>query len=164
MLDELMPQSLADVAKQLGTEPFEVVRLLVAANAVPTGTLQVDHETVDRLRATGRIEASWWDGVTLPQDANVRRARVRAAVQLLVERKRIGEQTTRLDNVWRGLGADDQRLLHGALLALAEEGVLRLGATPIGLVVSIEAQAADTADRLVAGKHDSPGLQALLEG
>ena len=164
MLDELMPLGLADAARKLGTEPFEVVRLLVAANAVPHGPLQVDGEAIERLREAGRIEPSWWDGISLPKDANARRARIRAAVQLLIDKDRVGEATTRMDNVWRGLRAEDQQLLQGALMALAEEGVLRLGATPIGLVVSIEPKATDTATRLVAGKHDSPGLKALLEG
>src|SRR5687767_14283894 len=120
MLEELMPVGLADAARKLGTEPFEVVRLLVAANAVPQGPLQLGPDAVDRLREIGRIEAGWWEGVTLPKDANPRRARVRAAIQLLIDKERFGDATTRMDNVWRGLRVDEQQLLQGALMALAE--------------------------------------------
>lgn len=163
MLDELMPHGLADAARELGTDPFEVVRLLVAANAVPKGALQVDGETIDRLREIGKIDASWWDGVPLPKDTNARRARVRAAVHLLAERERFGDAGTRMDNVWRGLPPTDQHVLQAALMTLAEEGMIRVVATPIGLMVSIEPKAQDAALRFVAGMHESPGLKALLE-
>lgn len=164
MLDELTSLGLADAARKLDIEPFEVVRLLVATEAVPNGPLRVGGESIERLRAAGGIEETWWEGVVLPKDASPGWARLRAAVQLLIDKGRVGDATTRIDNVWRGLRAEDQRLLQGAFMVLAEEGVLRLDATPVGLVVSIEPKATDTATRLVAGKHESPGLKALLEG
>lgn len=49
MLDEFRPLTLSDVAKQLGTDPFEVVRLLVQAKAMPDN-MQFKAEHVDKLR------------------------------------------------------------------------------------------------------------------
>jgi hypothetical protein len=49
MLDEFRPLTITDVAKQLQTDPFEVMRLLVAAKAVPEG-LVFTPEHVERLR------------------------------------------------------------------------------------------------------------------
>ncbi len=51
MLDEMRPVGLTDVAKQLGTDPFELMRRLVAAGAVPE-TLQFTRDQIERLRET----------------------------------------------------------------------------------------------------------------
>jgi hypothetical protein len=46
---DFRPLTLAEVAKALGTQPFEVMRLLVAAGNVPP-ILLFSPEQVDRLR------------------------------------------------------------------------------------------------------------------
>lgn len=54
MMDDFRPLTLSDVARQLGLDPFEVVRLLVQAGALPDN-MQFKAEHVDRLRqATGK--------------------------------------------------------------------------------------------------------------
>lgn len=49
MLDEMRPVGLTEVAKQLGIDPFELVRRMVAAGAVPP-TMQFTQAQVERLR------------------------------------------------------------------------------------------------------------------
>lgn len=49
MLDEMRAVGLSDVAKQLGIDPFELVRRMVAAGAVPD-TLQFTQAQVEKLR------------------------------------------------------------------------------------------------------------------
>jgi hypothetical protein len=49
MLDEFRPLNLSDVAKQLGTDPFEIVRLLTQSKSVPE-SWQFKAEQIDRLR------------------------------------------------------------------------------------------------------------------
>ena len=162
MLDDLKPIGLKAAAQRIGADPFEVVRLLVAASAAPEGALFVDPEIVDKLRGIGRIEAPWWSGVSLPKDANRSRARVRAAIKLLLDRGRVGEDRTRMDNVWRGLEPDNRQLLERSLVVLANAGMVRITPSPIGRLVSIEPSAAADARKLAAGKLEPPGLAALL--
>lgn len=164
MLDELKPVTLVEAARRIGTDPFEVVRLLVAAGAFPEGTLLIDGEIVEKLRGIGRIEPPWWAGVTLPKDANPARARVRAAIQLLLDKGRVGEDRTRMDNVWRGLEPAECRLVERAMIALASDGLVRITPSAIGPLLSIEPSAVDAAKKLTAGKFEPPGLRALLTG
>ncbi len=162
MLDELEPLGLTEAARRIGTDPFEVVRLLVAAGAVPEGPLLVEAEIVDKLRGIGRIEPSWWADASLPKDTEPARARVRAAVQLLLDKGRVGEERTRMDNVWRGLDEGDRRLLERAFAVFSEEGMVRISPSSIGPMLSIEPVAVEAAKKFAAGKLDSPGLRALL--
>lgn len=161
MLDEFRTVGLTDAARRLEIDPFDVVRLLVADGRV-AATFRFDAASLERLRTVGRIEASWWTGVTLPADTSPIRARVRAAVQLLQQRGHVGENRTRLDNVWRGLPADQQDALKRCLAALGEDGLLELVATPIGTMVSVSARSLELVQRVVAGAA-TPALQAALE-
>jgi hypothetical protein len=164
MLDELRPKGLKEAALSLGVEPFEVVRLLIAADAVPPGAMRLDDELLGTLREVGGIEASWWAGDDeLPEDDDPRRARVRAALGALLAREIIGDATTRLDNVWRGLSPDDQLVLQAAFTALAEDGLLALLATPVGLKVAVVAGKQVEAQTIVDGSGSSASLDALLQ-
>lgn len=164
MLDDLAPVGLADAARRLGTEPFEVVRLLVAAAAVPEGPLMIDATLIERLREIGGIEPTWWHDQALPKDKSPARARVRAALEMLISRGRVGDQQTRMDNVWRGLDPADQEALQLGLGALAEDGVLRITATPVGLKISVEAGQKERAEKIASGKEESAPLSAALAG
>lgn len=53
MLDDLRPKTLSEVAKQLGVDPFEVVRLLVVTRTVPE-RWAFSSDQIDRLRAAGK--------------------------------------------------------------------------------------------------------------
>jgi len=164
MLSEFQPLGLSDAARQLGVDPFEVVRLAVAAGKGLDKPMQFDADLVDELRQLGQIDDPWWDAVDLPEDPNPLRQRVRAALQLLIDKGVQGDTTTRMDNIWRGLPFDDQSLLQQAVMVLAEEAALRVVGSPVGLMVSIEPSAADTVKALAAGTSESAGLQSLYQG
>lgn len=162
MLDELRPMGLGAAARRLGVDLFEVVRLVVATDT-PSEQLGFSPEQVENLRAFGGIEGPWWPDVELPEDEHPLRQRVRAAVQQLVARGLVGEHTTRMDNVWRGLPVDDQLFLQTALTTLGEEGVLVIAATPSGVRVSVAEARLDTARAIADGRLDTPGLTALYQ-
>lgn len=165
MLSEFHPLGVTDAARRLGLDPFEVVRLLVASGkASDDGAPVYSAELVEELRVFGRIDPPWWGGVDLPDDANPLRQRVRAALQLLLEKGVVGDATTRMDNVWRGLPFEDQGLLQQAVMVLAEEGALRVVGSPVGLLVSIDPAAKATVEGLAAGTKESAGLSALYQG
>lgn len=162
MLEELRPLGVSDAAKRLGIDVFEVVRLLVASGTTPEH-LQLSPDHVERLRVFGGIEAPWWGEAELPEDEHPLRQRVRAAVQLLIDRGFVGDTTTRMDNVWRGLPDDDQAFLQTALTVIGEEGLLAVVATPVGVQVAIAPDRLDTARAIADGSHDTPGLTALYQ-
>ncbi len=162
MLDELTPMNLVSAAAKLGVSPFEVIRLLVASDGVPAN-MQFTTEQVARLREVGQIEDTWWPGVDLPDDANPLRQRVRAALQLLIDRGHVADSMTRMDNVWRGLTEDDCGLVNDALLALVDEGHLNQVSRPNGTMISVNPASSDTIQQLASGAADTPGLSELYE-
>lgn len=151
-----------DAAKRIGLDVFEVVRLLVASGQMPEH-LQLSREQVDALREVGGVDLPWWDSVTLPEDGKPSRARVRAALQQLLDRGHVGDALTRMDNVWRGLPDADQVLLQAALTVLGEEGHLAIVATPVGVKVAIPAGAEATIRSIADGSADPDGLAALYQ-
>lgn len=163
MLDELQSLGLVGAARALGVDPFEVMRLRVAAGHASDAELRFTQEEIDTLRTLGGIEGSWWESVELPEDANPLRQRVRAAVDQLIKRGRIGETRTRMDNVWRGLPYADQEFLQQALSTLADEGVLQLASAPTGLEISVATDALPRAASLAQGEIDTDGLTALYQ-
>ena len=164
MRDDLRPLSLTDAARSLGIDPFEVVRLLVASEAMPEGAPFLTAERVEALRELGGIEAAWWEGARLPEDANPRRRRLRAALALLAARGHVGTEATRLDNVTRGLPAAEQRFLGTALRALADDGLLSVEVRPVGVVVAIVASAAGRVRSIADGIETPASVAGLLGG
>ncbi len=162
MLDELRPMTVGDAARSLGIDVFEVVRLLVASRTADEN-LSVNAEVVSELRTFGGIQDSWWEGAAEPSDANPERGRLRAALQLLRDRGHLGTNTTRMDNVWRGLSAADQDFLQTALSILGEEGHLALVASPVGIQVSIHDDSKNIIDAIIDKGTMTSGLNAIFE-
>lgn len=163
MLDDLRSVGLNDAARKLGCDPFDVVRLLVASGRKDL-SFRFDSATLEALRTLARIDPPWWDGVALPADPSPGRARMRAAVQLMQARGHVGDNRTRMDNVWRGLGPDDQDLLRIGLQALGEDGLLDVAPSPIGMMVSVQPRALDQVLQFVAGRTTPAALKVVLEG
>ncbi len=163
MLDDLTPRGLHQAARELGVDPFGVVALLVAADAVPVGSIRLDHQSIEQLRISGGIEPSWWEQVTLPDDADPRRARVRAALHLLLDRGFVGEVSTRHDNLWRGLESGEAAMLRDAVAGLAEEGVLSLTASYNGQKVAVTADQRETAEAIAGGRLASSAVDSILD-
>ena len=156
-LQELLPMDLNTVARNLGVDPVEGVRLLVASGHDVSSSLDVPASLVETLRDQAGIEASWWSDA----DASEPKARVQALLQKLLERGLIGDATTRMDNCWRGLSDDDQDLIEQAVQVLVEEKVLRCVGTPMGLHLSVDADMRAAAEGLSTGSSSLDALDEL---
>lgn len=156
MLSELRPAGLVDAAKSLGVDPFELVRLAVASGSPPE-RLVFSADTIAALRAFGGLE-DWWKDAGLPKDPSVRRARMRFLGRKLLEGGFVGDKATRLDNLWRGLGADDRAAIEQAVSGMLQEGVVRTVATVKGPMISVTPQGVAALQQFV---QNGGGLQAL---
>ena len=155
MLEDLRPMGLTEVARQLGIDPFEVVRLMVVAR-MPAEQLRFTSDQVERIRQAGGIEA-WWSGAKPATDS---RARVRMVAQQMVERGFVGEKTTRADNLWRGLPLDEAEVVRNAVAAMVKEGWLITVASAKGAQVAILPRALEEMKRLADGKSE-PGFLGM---
>lgn len=162
MLEALMPMDLHGAADALGVHPFEVVRLAVMKDG-GLDRLTVSRETVESLRDFGGLEV-WWEEHSLPADENPRRAAVRGVLDQLVQREIVGEKTTRLDNLWRGLdGASREAAEHG-VMTLLELGALNSVGSPGGVRVSLHPDQLEMARGVVARGQAPAELAAVWEG
>jgi hypothetical protein len=149
-----------DLAVRLGLHPFDVVRILAARGGLPAG-LASEPAEVDRLRQAGGIEV-WWTGSHPIEDDAVRaRGVLRSVARELVQRGIQGDRTTRADNVWRGLEAEDQRTARRALNLLIQERFVRTLATPVGNHVSVIPDQVGAMQRIAAGSDMPASLAAL---
>lgn len=162
MYEELLPIGLVGAARRLGVEPLEVVRLMVVTDSVTPGYVVTD-DHLRKLAEVGRIESGWWDGVELPADANPARARVRAALHLLIERAPAGAPV-RMDNLWRGLPVDDQALIEDALNALADDERVEIECADSGVLVCVPPSQVEALKAIATGKAKSDILDALVQG
>ena len=67
MLDEFRQLGLSDAARELGVDPFEVVRLIVAFGP-EDAPLTMKLDQVSALRVKAGIE-DWWTDATLPDES-----------------------------------------------------------------------------------------------
>ncbi|MCB9684112.1 MAG: hypothetical protein H6738_00820 [Alphaproteobacteria bacterium] len=163
MLDELGPVGLADAARELGCEPFDVIQLAVSARGgIGSSPLVFTRAELEKMRGMGGFESTWWTDVQLPADASPELARVRAAVQQLQMRGYVGDKQTRVDNVWRGLDLETRDLLRRAIAALVADGLLVATGTSAGIQVSIAAGGVGAVQDLVGGKATPESLKAEL--
>jgi len=155
MLEELRPIGLRDVARDLGIDPFEVVRLLVVADAFPE-RLEFTADHVEQIRKVGGIEHWWTEG--WPEE---RRELILDTVRRLIDGGIHGDRGTRVDNLWRGLPTDEQALLQQLVTSLVQSGHLATFMTPRGVQVSLTSTAVDTLKQVVAGETELGSISAL---
>lgn len=161
MFEELLPTGLTSAARRLGVEPLEVVRLMVVSDTVTPGFI-VTPEHLHKLQRLGGIEGGWWQGIELPEDASPARARVRAALGLLL--KQGADGPIRMDNLWRGLSLDDQGLIEEALNLLADEEIVLVENAEMGVVVSVPPASRDRVQRISDGAEQVESLEPLFAG
>ena len=162
MLHELRPMGFAEAARHLGVDIFEMVRILTNTDGMPD-RLVFEADQLIKIKTDAGIESSWWTDESLPKDHNPGRQRVRAALQLLLDRGHIGAPGTRMDNVGRGLSPDDQSLVSEALNALASDGLMSIHTTPVATLVYINETGKARIAEIAAGKGDTAALSALYE-
>jgi len=132
-LDAFQPLSLVSAARQLEVHPFELVRILVACEALPEDlTLRPDAlPNVSRMAGLER----WWDDGRLDQvDPLPRSVAVALCAKLSAH---AAEAPTRFDNVFRGMSAAHQPVARRVVQRLTQAGLLRTTPTPTGMHLAI---------------------------
>jgi hypothetical protein len=152
--------TLSDVARELAIHPFDLIRVLVANNALP-GTLSFDEGDVGNIRRIGGIETWWTADTERPPDDIPERGLLRALCGQLVARGTIGDHATRLDNLLRGLDTHEQLTLRGLVQGLMQAGLLASRNTASGLQVSV-VEGREYAITDIAEGGEVPGEAAAL--
>lgn len=160
MMSEFLPHSLGAASKQLGIEPFELTRLVVAAGE-PVGRMEFTAAQIEAIRKFAGIEWWWGDGSTTPTDEIPLRGVLRGILQRMLEGKRIGDQRTRQDNLWRGLGSRQRRFVEDSIDVLVEHGLISVRAEVAGVMVSIRPEAIERVQALAEGRDVPDDLARL---
>lgn len=160
MMPEFLPTSLGTACKQLGIEPFELTRLVVAAGE-PVGRLEFTPTQIESLRKFAGIERWWTEGTSTPTDEIALRGLLRGILQRMLESKRIGDQRTRQDNLWRGLPSRQRRFVEDSVDVLVEHGLISVRAEATGVMVSIRPEAVERVQALSEGRDVPDDLARL---
>jgi hypothetical protein len=160
MIEDLRPVGLVEASRRLKVDPFELVRIELGL----AGKLERLTFTADRLAILARdggIETRWLDPAKLPATPA---GRVREAFGELGRRGFVGNKTTRLENLGRGLPPAEADMIRRAAPLMAEEGLLQLSAGPLGALVAVKPGAESRIAAVAAGTQESRGLlDALTE-
>jgi len=144
------PKTFSDGARSLEIDPFELIRLLVLSDSMPLD-LVVGEEHLERARHFGGIGSLLGDEVS-GLDFSDRSALLKVVLQRMMESGQIGQQTLRLDNIWRGMEAEAIEFLQNAITALVEHGYLDSYSSVRSVQVSISADALDAVRAIVDGE------------
>ena len=135
-LEALTKLDLTDVARELAIHPFDLIRILVSEKRLPE-TLRFETSDVEEIRKLGGIETWWDEDVGRSDDEVPERGLLRDLCAQLVERGTVGHNSTRLDNVLRGLETEEQILVRVLIQGMVTMGILESRNTPRGLHVSV---------------------------
>ena len=149
-LDLFEKLRVSQISGALDLHPFEVARLLGQAGEMPR-TLQFEESDIDRIRELAGVETWWSNGGATVDDEIPGRALVRSAAKLLLDRGVVDDNTTRADNLFRGLEAADQFVVRRAVNHLIREEVIQSIATSQGLHLRVD-------------KDQVPVLQSIADG
>ena len=127
----------SQIASSLDLHPFEVARLLGQVGGLPR-TLAFEEADIDRVRELAGVETWWGSNAPKIEDDVPGRALVRIAAQMLLDREVVGEQTTRADNLFRGLEPADQFVVRRAVNHLIREEVIKSIPTSQGLHLQVD--------------------------
>ncbi|MBA2321318.1 MAG: hypothetical protein H0V89_09195 [Deltaproteobacteria bacterium] len=160
MIEDLRPLGLVEAARRLRIDPFELVRIEVGlGNRLERLTFAPERLAV--LARDGGIETSWLDETRLQATPAVR---VREAFGELARRGFVGDKSTRLDNLTRGLSLAEADTVRRASPQMAEEGLLLIHSGPLGALVSVQPGQEARLAAVAAGTTESRGLlQAMTE-
>lgn len=158
MLDSFRPKRLSGLAQALHIDPFEVVRLSVAA-----GVSLDDHafsaEDLTALEAFAGVQTWFARGPSIT-DESAARGYVRSGIKALLDGGFVGSSTTRLDNLWRGVPAELRPQLEQAIGALLQGGDLASVASPKGTQVSVT----ESSSKAMSAFANDGTLPASLNG
>ncbi|MFT4979357.1 MAG: hypothetical protein ACI8S6_005267 [Myxococcota bacterium] len=161
-LESFRKLSLADVARELGLRPFDIARILGQHEPGMPAELQFDADIVARIREFAGVEI-WWrpDAPLDADDANRSRAMVRTLAAKLLAHQERGPDSTRADNLFRGLEGADQLLIRRAVNQMIREGLLQSVSTVSGLHVVVDEVQVDTLQAIASGAQIPDNIAAL---
>ena len=114
MLDDLKPYTMMGLSKELGTDPYELMRLRVMSQS-SLSSLAMSSTEAERIRAFSGIERLCDRLPASTREGLSGHLWVPALLALFLEKKWFGEQTIRMDNVWRGLSSDDTGIVKNVV-------------------------------------------------
>jgi hypothetical protein len=145
-------------ARWLEVHPFEVIRTLVYAEALPAD-LRLEDDDVERARVAGGIER-WWEGATIPEsEADLLRHLLLTVCDRLTADN---GATTRCDNLFRGLERPRRYFLRRAVNEIVRMGYLEICMTTRGLSVTLPAGSSAALKRLADDPQQIAALLATL--
>jgi hypothetical protein len=148
----------SQIASSLDLHPFEVARLLGQVGGMPH-TLAFEEADIERVRELAGVETWWGNNVSFIEDGIPGRGLVRNAAQMLLDREVVGDNTTRADNLFRGLDPADQFVVRRAVNHLIRDEVLTSIPTSQGLHLRV-----DTAKvSILQGIADGSDIPSSLE-
>ena len=153
-LDLFEKLRVSQIAGALDLHPFEVARLMGQAGEIPR-TLQFEEADIDRVRELAGVETWWSNGGATVDDEIPGRALVRSAAQMLLERDVVDDNTTRADNLFRGL------VVRRAVNHLIREEVLRSIPTSQGLHLRVDKDKVAVLKSIADGSGIPESLQEL---
>lgn len=141
-VDLLRRHTVDRAAQALELHPFDVVRILVADDALPPD-LRLDASHLERVRQRGGLE-QWWVSPPPPPPGEGRaQALVRAMLERMIERAVVEPRRTRADNLFRGLDPEGQVVLRRAVNILIRDQLFTSHMATEGLMVALTPEAAD---------------------
>ena len=151
---------MSQIASTLDLHPFEVARLMGQAGGLPR-TLAFEQADIDRVQDLAGVE-TWW-GANAPKidDAIPGRALVRTATQMLIDRGIVDDNTTRADNLFRGLEPADQFVVRRAVNHLIREEVLQSIPTSQGLHLKVAGGKLNVLQGIADGSKVPSSLEEL---
>jgi len=159
MFDELKPKSVHAFANELGADPAEIIRLKVFSESDLTH-LELMAVEVERIRQFSGIEALC-ERIPPTEHPLTGHRWVAPLLSIMLSERRFGENTVRMDNLWRGLPDDDQSIVKNVVHVLVDEGLLVTYGALQGLQVSIHPEAVDAIQALVDGETIPDSLAFL---
>jgi len=147
---EFQPLRPLAAARKLNLDPITLVRLSVEVGCLPDD-LQFDHGILDALTEDGGLE-NWWGDRPAAQNQDERHALLLSVLEALLLRDLIGDRTTRIDNLSRGLKTSDKALVDRFLLQLEAQGLLVTELSPLGRRIAISSDGAAKIRKLAAGE------------
>ena len=160
MPSDLGPVSMARLAQRLKTDPFELIRLRVVSGADLTH-LSMGTMEAERLRAFAGFD-ELCERVALSSPVPLSGHQwVPGLLAILLEENRCGENTVRMDNLWRGLEQEDADIVKNIIRVLVEEGYLSTYTAPQGIQLSIHPGRRQAIHALVTGETIPDSLAYL---
>ena len=150
----------SQIASSLDLHPFEVARLLGQVDGMPH-TLAFDEADIERVREIAGVETWWGTNVPSIEDGIPGRGLVRTAAQMLLDRDVVGDNTTRADNLFRGLEPADQFVVRRAVNHLIRDEVLTSIPTSQGLHLRVDTEKVNVLQGIADGSDIPTSLEEL---